>query len=74
MRRLLTGVSLACALAGVGCSGDNAKELFETAQLEERQHNPSHARQLYEELVQKYPQTEYAKRAEQRLRELKPSP
>ena len=37
------------------CSGDKPKELLETAELEERQHNVAHAKQLYEELVRLYP-------------------
>ena len=33
------------------CSGDKPKELLETAELEERQMNVPHAKQLYEEVI-----------------------
>jgi hypothetical protein len=50
-------VLIAClGLALAGCSGNGAKELFETAQFEELQNNQEHARQLYEEIIKKYPQ------------------
>jgi hypothetical protein len=32
------------------CSSDNAQALFESAQLEERQNNPAHAKELYQEI------------------------
>ena len=51
----------------MGCSGDSAKDLYETAQLEELQKNRAHALQLYEEILQKHPNSEYAKKAEERL-------
>ena len=38
----------------LSCSGEKAKELLETAELEERQHNVAHAKQLYENLVRLY--------------------
>ena len=44
--------------------------MFETAQFEERQNNPAHARELYQEILTKYPQSPYAKQAEERLRAL----
>jgi len=59
------------ALVFSGCSEKKAKELFETAQFEELQKNQVHARQLYEEIIKKYPQTDYAKKAEERLSALK---
>jgi len=52
------------------CSSDNAQALFESAPLEERQNNPVHAKELYQEIVTKYPKSEYASKAEGRLREL----
>jgi TolA-binding protein len=52
------------------CSPDNAQALFESAQLEERQNNPAHAKELYQEIVTKYPKSEYASKAAERLREL----
>ena len=57
----------ALAMGVMGCSGDSAKDLYETAQLEELQKNREHALQLYEEILQKHPNSEYAKKAEERL-------
>ena len=54
-------------LAVSGCSDKRAQELFETAELEELQNNQDHARQLYQEIVKKYPDSEHAKNAEERL-------
>ena len=52
------------------CSGNQAEELFKTAQFEELQNNRDHARQLYGEILKKYPESEYAKKAEDRLADL----
>ena len=54
-----------------GCSGNKAAELFDTAKFEELQNNKEHAVQLYEEIAKKYPGREQAKKAEQKLAELK---
>ena len=56
-------------LAVLGC-GDPAKDLFETAQFEERQHNQTHARELYEQIVKQYPASDFAKKADARLADL----
>ncbi|TAN43864.1 MAG: outer membrane protein assembly factor BamD [Nitrospirae bacterium] len=53
-----------------GC-GSNAAELFETAKFEELQNNKEHAVKLYEEIVNKYPDSDYADRAKERLARLK---
>jgi outer membrane protein assembly factor BamD (BamD/ComL family) len=58
-------------LALSACSPNGAKELYETAQFEELQTNNDHAIQLYEEILAKYPESEFAQKAEQRLAELK---
>ena len=52
-----------------GCAGDKGKELFETAQFEEKQGNREHAAKLYQEVIQKHPGSENAKKAEVRLAE-----
>jgi TolA-binding protein len=52
------------------CSGNQADELFKTAQFEELQNNREHARKLYGEIIRKYPGSEEAKKAEDRLAEL----
>jgi chloramphenicol 3-O-phosphotransferase len=49
------------------CNGDKPKELLETAELEERQHNVVHAKQLYEELIRLYPSSPQAETAKARL-------
>ena len=49
------------------CNGEKPKELLETAELEERQHNVVHAKQLYEDLVHLYPSSPQAETARKRL-------
>lgn len=50
-----------------GCSGNKAAELYETAQFEELQNNREHALQLYQEIIKKYPDSEYAKKAGEKI-------
>jgi len=57
-------------IASLSCSGNQAEELYKTAEFEELQNNPEHARKLYEEIIKKYPGSEYSKKAEDRLAEL----
>ncbi len=59
-----------CCLPLLSCSGDKAKEMLETAQLEERQMNLPHAKQLYEEIVRLYPASKEADVARTRLVDL----
>ncbi len=54
-----------------GCSGNGASELFETAKFEELQNNKEHAVQLYQDIIRKYPQSEFADKAKERLSVLK---
>jgi outer membrane protein assembly factor BamD (BamD/ComL family) len=61
------------ALFLLGCSDKKAQEKYETAQFEEIQKNYVHARKLYQEIIEKYPESEYAKEASQRLKALKNS-
>jgi TolA-binding protein len=49
------------------CSGDKPKELLETAEFEERQHNVAHAKQLYKEIIRLYPSSQVAETAWARL-------
>ncbi len=70
VKRTIVILMLVFAVALSACSGGNAKELFETAKFEELQNNKEHAKELYEEVVKKYPKTEYAKQAEERLKAL----
>ena len=62
---------LLLALALTGCSDHKAEELFETATLEERQNAPEHAMKLYQEILDKYPKSEYVLKAKERLSALK---
>lgn len=68
-RWVMLGMVLAAVALG-GCSGDKGKELFETAQFEEKQNNKEHAQKLYQEIVEKYPDSPQAKLAKERLAEL----
>lgn len=52
------------------CSGDKAKDLLETAELEERQMNLPHAKQLYEDVIRLYPSSKEADTARARLARL----
>lgn len=49
------------------CGVDQAAQWLETAQLEERQNNVPHAKQLYEDIIRRYPDSEEAKTARARL-------
>lgn len=67
MRLLLMASMLSCLLLWGCSSGAKGQELFETAQFEEKQNNRPHAMKLYEEIIAKYPGTELAQKAEERL-------
>ena len=70
MRKFLFAALLVVSMA-TGCSsGGNGKELLETAQFEEKQGNKEHAAKLYQEIVQKHPGSENAKKAQERLAEM----
>jgi len=69
MRKLLLALCLALSLAGCG---DRARELYETAQFEEKQTNAEHAGKLYREIIEKYPDSPYAAQAKARLAALEP--
>jgi TolA-binding protein len=66
---------LAIALLTAGCSSEKkSAELLDTARFEEKQNNTGHAVKLYEEIIQKYPDSAAAKNAKTRLEELKKKP
>lgn len=73
MRGVMVVLLMVFALFISACSGNKAAELFETAKFEELQNNREHARELYEEILKKYPESEYAERAKERLSALKES-
>lgn len=71
MKLFMISLMMLFSVSVFGCSGDKAKALMDTALLEEKQHNPDHARQLYQEIIQKYPDSPFARDAQKRLSELK---
>lgn len=66
---ICAGFALFFLFAIAGC-GESPQQMFETAQFEELQNNQRHARELYERIIQKHPDTEFAKKAALRLAEL----
>jgi TolA-binding protein len=68
--KTLSCVAVMLVLVFSGCSGEKAKTLLETAELEERQMNVPHAKQLYEEVIRLYPSSPEAKTARERLAKL----
>ena len=66
-RTLAALVFVLLVLAGCGSGAD---ELLDTARLEETQQNRPHARELYQEILRKYPGTPQAKTAAERLEAL----
>jgi hypothetical protein len=66
MRRFLA----ACLLLLLFGCGDTAKDLFDTAQLEEKQNNKPHAAKLYRQIAEEHPDSPYANQAKTRLAEL----
>lgn len=66
---------LLCALLLLltACS-DPAQKKFETAQFEEQQFNRSHAIELYQEIIASHPDSDYARKAAERLAVLKQEP
>jgi hypothetical protein len=71
MNRFILVLVMIAGLSIAGCSGNNAKELFETAQFEELQNNRDHAIKLYREIIEKDREGEYAGKARKRLDVLK---
>jgi len=67
MKSLFLLLLLVLAVNLLSCIADKAAELFETAQFEELQNNNEHARQIYEDIIIKYPKSDSAKKAGQRL-------
>ena len=53
-----------------GCS-DKAKEKYEIAQFEELQTNFTHAKKLYKDIIENYPESEYSNKARDRLEAIK---
>ncbi|HYC57215.1 MAG TPA: hypothetical protein VEL28_19955 [Candidatus Binatia bacterium] len=66
MRRYAASMILVAGLAMAGCN-NGAAELLATAQLEEKQDNLDHARQLYQQIVRDHATSAQADTARQRL-------
>lgn len=73
MRPWIHAGAVILCVALISCSGDQPKELLETAQFEEKQMNLPHARQLYEEVIRLYPASTEAETARTRLAALTPA-
>lgn len=69
MKRLIFLPLLLMFFALSACS-DGAKSLYETAQFEEQQFNQPHAKKLYQEILEKYPNSEYAAKAKERIEQM----
>ena len=70
MNRLLTWPMLDLLLSSSACGPDQASQMLETAQFEERQTNKAHAKELYEDIIRHYPDSPAANTARARLTEL----
>ena len=73
MKHIIPACLFVIALGLSGCTGDSAKEMYETAQFEERQNNQAHAKQLYEAIIKDFANSEYAQKAGERLAQLSQS-
>lgn len=69
----MRAAALVLAVALAACGG-GASELYETAQFEELQRNTTHARELYQEIVTKHPDSPEAAKAKERLKALEATP
>jgi TolA-binding protein len=61
--------AIAALVLAVACGG-GAKELLDTAEFEELQRNTTHARELYQEIVRKHPDSPEVAKAKERLQAL----
>jgi TolA-binding protein len=68
-----TIAALALTMFLSACGG-GAKEMLETARFEELQRNTKHARELYQEILQKHPDSPEAAKAKERLAVLDSAP
>jgi len=74
MKRVVAWMIPSLLLVLTACGPDQAAQLLETAQFEERQTNRAHARELYEEILRHFPDSPAAKTARTRLTELADKP
>ena len=64
-------LGLALVMGFLTACGEDPQQLFETAQFEEEQHNQAHAQELYQRILRDHPASPVARKAEERLKELK---
>ena len=69
MKRIILIMMIVLSITVSACTS-GGEELFETAKFEELQNNDEHAKQLYQEIIDKYPDSDYAKKAKDRLNQL----
>jgi TolA-binding protein len=70
MNHVAVWIMFALLSMGSSCGPDQATQLLETARLEERQNNMAHAKDLYEDIVRRYPDSPAAQTAKTRLDQL----
>jgi len=71
MKHLIRAFVLALMLAVLFACTEGARQLYETAGFEEKQKNYEHAAEIYEEIIQKYPASEYTPKAKERLEKIR---
>jgi len=71
MKRIVLVLTILLAITNFSCSSSAPENLFDTAKLEELQDNHKHARELYQQIIEKYPESEYAKQSKKRLTKMK---
>ncbi|OQY50343.1 MAG: hypothetical protein B6240_01790 [Desulfobacteraceae bacterium 4572_87] len=73
MKQTILVLMMVSFMAVTGCTSNNAGALFETAEFEELQKSDTHAAQLYQEILEKHPDSKYAGKARERLKALNKS-
>ncbi len=71
MKRIVLVLTILLAITSFGCSSSALGDLFDIAKLEELQENHEHAKELYQQIIEKYPESEYAKQSKERLTKMK---
>lgn len=68
-------IALLLAVSSGACASAEraAQETYDLAQFEEKQGNAEHARQLYQDVITKYPDTSWAEKARASLADLPPA-